>query len=104
MLEVEIAHSESLDGTWESPFLRKRGLVFHEYIVYSVLDYKTMAVSAVFEANGLARCDAGLLSVQRDGAISDSQCAARGSCKNWSKPGEWLLGRMGVMVQFVEVN
>lgn len=61
-------------------------------------------MSAAFEADGLAGCDAGLVSVQRDGAISDSQCAARGNCKKWSKPGERLLGRTGVMGQFAEAK
>lgn len=52
------------------------------YIVFSVFDYKTLAVSATFKASGLAWYDAGLLSVQRDGAITAFLCAARENCKS----------------------
>lgn len=37
--------------------------------MFSVFDYKTMVVSSLFKANGLTWDDAGLLSVQRDGAL-----------------------------------
>lgn len=50
--------------------------------MFSVFDYKTVAVSATLKASGLTWYDAGLLFVQRDGAITAFLCAARENCKS----------------------
>ena len=51
-------------------------------MVFSVFDYRATAVSAAFKASESVWYNAGLLSVQRDGAISVFLCAARENCKS----------------------
>lgn len=75
--------------------------------MFSVFDYRTRVVSALFKANGLRWDGAGLLSVQRNGALLAFPGTARGICK--SNPmrvpaGRVAFGKDGVMFQVAEAQ